>query len=263
MDFCERYGPRALVAGASEGLGRAWADTLAARGLDLLLLARRAGPLEEVAAALRKQHGVDVVTATIDLGDIDVERQLASLLDSHDVGLAVYNACYSRIGPFLDVPLCDKLAMVDVNVRGPLVLAHLLAPRLASRGHGGLVLMSSMSGFHGTAMVGTYAATKAFDTVLGEALWEELSHHGVDVLVCAAGATSTPNFLHETPAHRRDMARPLSPEAVVAEAIDQLGAQPTVVPGWTNRLAQFVFGRFATRASATRFLSRTTRKMYA
>lgn len=262
MNFAERYGPTALVAGASEGLGRAWAEAIAARGVDLILVARRAERLEATAEAIREAHGVNVRTASLDLGEPDLADRLEALLADTDLGLGVYNACYSAIGAFLDVSLEDKLKIVDVNVRGPLTFAHVLAPRLVARGRGGLVLMSSMSGFQGTAMVGTYAASKAFDTVLGEGLWEELGHHGVDVLVTAAGATSTPNFLEETPEHRRAMARPLTAEDVVSEAIEQLGRVPTVVPGRTNRLAQFVFGRLMPRPTAVRFLSRTTRKMY-
>jgi hypothetical protein len=262
MRFAERYGPTAVVAGASEGLGLAWANAIAARGIHLVLIARRADKLESSADAIRRDHGVEVRTEAIDLGQADLVTRLETVWDSEDVGLGVYNACYSPIGPFLDVSLQDKLTTVDVNVRGPLIFAHTLAPRLVARGHGGLVLMSSMSGFQGTAMVSTYAATKAFDTVLGEALWEELGAHGVDAMVCAAGATTTPNFLNDTPTQRQAMAYPLSPQAVVNEAIEQLGNGPTTVPGFTNRLAQFVFTRLASRRAAVRFLSRTTRKMY-
>ncbi|NCG20167.1 MAG: SDR family NAD(P)-dependent oxidoreductase [Rhodobacterales bacterium] len=262
QSFRERYGPTAIVAGASEGLGRSWAEAIAARGVNLILIARRADKLEATAEAIRGRHGVTVEAVSMDLGQPNLPAELGALLRAHDIGLGVYNACYSRIGPFLDVSQEDKLAMVDVNVRGPLLFAHVLAPHLVKRGQGGLVLMSSMSGFQGTAMVGTYAATKAFNTVLGETLWEELGRHGVDAMVCAAGATTTPNFLDETPEHRRAMARPLSSDEVVAEAIERLGHTPTVIPGFTNRLAQFVFGRLATRTAAIRFLSRTTRKMY-
>jgi short-subunit dehydrogenase len=198
-EFHARYGPTAVVAGATEGIGRAFAHQLAEKGLDLVLLARRTELLEAEAHLLRRRHGVRVDAISLDLGAADLEQRFSVILEGRDVGLLVYNACYSKIGPFLETDLASKQATLDVNCRGPLVLTSLLAPRLVARGRGGLLLMSSMSGLQGTALVGTYAASKAFDNVFGEGLWAELRPLGVDVLVCVAGATSTPNFEAQTP----------------------------------------------------------------
>lgn len=261
VNLADRYGPWALVLGASEGMGAAWALGLARRGLNLVAVARREGPLEAVVSEARA-YGVRARAVSLDLARPDLDAALAEHFDELDIGLVVYNACYSVIGEFTELSLEDKLKTVDVNVRGPLVTAHHFAPRLIARGRGGLVFMSSMSGFQGTAMVGTYAATKAFDTVLGEMLWEELGEHGVDVMVCAAGATLTPNFESQTPEHKRATAYPLSPERVVNEAIEQLGAgQPVVIPGRINKMVSSVVGLLPRRA-AIRFISRNTRSMY-
>jgi short-subunit dehydrogenase len=141
-------------------------------------------------------------------------------------------------------------------------LLEQLAPPMVERGRGGLLLMSSMSGFQGTSMVGTYAGTKAFVTVLGESLWQELGPQGVDVLVCAAGATLTPNFKDQTPVKRRKQAMPMEPRDVAEGALDALGrAGPTWVPGATNRLAYHAF-RLLGRRRAVSFVSATTDRMY-
>ena len=257
----DRYGPWAVVLGGSEGLGEAWTLGLARRGLNVMPIARRAEPLEAVARAARS-YGVEARPTELDLSRPDLADALEEATGALDVGLVVYNACYSAIGEFLDLTLEQKLRTVDINVRGPLVVAHCFAPRLVRRGRGGLVLMSSLSGFVGTAMVGTYAASKAFDTVLGEALWEELGRHGVDAMVCAAGATLTPNFIEQTPVSRRAGAYPLAPEKVVEEALAALGTgRPTVIPGAMNKLASAVFSVLP-RARAVQLISRNTRAMY-
>ena len=122
--------------------------------------------------------------------------------------------------------------------------------------------MSSLSAFQGSAMVGTYAATKAFDIVLGETLWTELAPKGVDVSVCVAGATLTPNFKRQTPVHKRRQSYPMEPDAVVKEALAGLGRRPTVIAGAMNRAAHVVMSRLLPRRMAVRFISDRTRDMY-
>jgi uncharacterized protein len=261
-EFRARYGPWAVVAGASEGIGRAFAHALAARGVDLILIARRPAPLEAEARLLRRRHRVQVVTAPLDLGRPDLAEAYAAAVDGRDVGLLIYNACVSIIAPFVELPLADHMAVVDVNCRGLLVLTSIAAKRLSERGQGGLVLMSSLSGFGGTALVASYAASKAFTTSLGETLWSELGPRGVDVLVCAAGATSTPGFERVTPAERRAQAFPLSPERVAEGALANLGRGPLFIPGAINRLAHGA-SRLLSRRAVTNFLSDGTRRLYA
>ena len=192
--FVERYGPWAVVAGASEGIGASFSRKLAARGLNLILVARRAAPLETLAAELRDQHGIEVRVQPLDLGSADAVSSLGTAIEGLDVGLLIYNAAYSPIGRFIDVEVEEHLKAVAVNVQGPLRFSHYFGRRLAERGKGGIILMSSMSGYQGTAMVANYAATKAYDTILAEGLWYELRGRGVDVLACIAGATLTPSY---------------------------------------------------------------------
>ncbi|WAS97962.1 SDR family NAD(P)-dependent oxidoreductase [Nannocystis punicea] len=256
--FARKYGPWAVVLGASEGLGAAFARGLAERGLNLLLVARRADVLESVAAPLRAR--VDVRTAALDLAAPDLADRLAELAHDLDLGLCVYNAALSRIGPFLDVPLADKLKVVDVNCRGPLIAAHVFGERLVRRGRGGLLLMSSLTAFWGSPLVATYGATKAFNLSLGEALWYELGPRGVDVLVCCAGATRTPGFERSS---GPDGPRAMEPDAVVAEALSALGGPPSLVPGRLNKLAAFVLGRLFPRKQAVALMGSQTARLHA
>jgi len=260
-DFRRRYGPWAVVAGASEGIGQAYAHALAERGVNLITFARRAELLEDDAQLIRARHGVEVRPVSIDLAAPDLAQRFDAATAGLDVGLLVYNACYSSIGRFVDVPLADHLRTLDVNCRGPLALVQRLAPRLIERGRGGILLMSSMSGFQGSAMVGSYAATKAFNTILAESLWEELRPHGVDVLACVAGATTTPGFETSTPAHKQRKAMPMPPAAVAREGLAALGKGPVHIAGRINRLVNAV-SRVMTRRQRTVFFSNATRDIY-
>jgi hypothetical protein len=260
--FIDRYGPLALVAGASEGLGAAWAEALASRGLDLLLVARRPGPLEELAARLRSVHGVAVRTLALDLG---ADADLARLLDAAaglDVGLLVYNAAASPIGRFVDCREADHRLVTAVNCTAPAVLCHRVGRALVRRGRGGLVLMSSMSGLQGTAYVAHYAATKAYLRVLAEGLGNELRPFGVDVLASLAGPVRTPNYLATRPAQSALTPPPNEPDDVVAATLAALGRSATCVPGSRDRVLAFVVERLLPRGVAVELFSAVTRRMY-
>jgi len=261
--FRDRYGPWAVVAGGSLGMGAEYSRQLAARGLDVVLVAEARDPLEELARALAAEHGVATRALVVDLGAADALERVSAATRDLDVGLLVYNAAHSVVGRFLDVPLLEKLRMLDVNCRGPLCLADHFGRAMAARGRGGIVLVSSLSGFQGHAMVGTYAATKAFDLVLAEALWDELRDDGVDVLAFCPGATRTPAFVATDPRPSGALEAPLmDPADAVREALDALGRGPTAIAGWRNRVAALVLHRLLPRRTLVRVMSRVTRAMY-
>jgi hypothetical protein len=139
------------------------------------------------------------------------------------------------VAPFLELEAAELQAMVDVNCRAPLLLAHALAPPMVQRGRGGIVLMSSLSGNIGSAQLAVYAASKAFDRVLADALWVELRSHGVDVLAVQPGSTRTPGWLVSQPADAEQALPVMEPGDVVREALDALGVEPGIVPGELNR----------------------------
>jgi uncharacterized protein len=261
--FRDRYGPWALVAGASEGLGAAFAEELARRGVHVALVARREGALREIADGIEREHGVETRVNAADLAERAALERVLDETRALDLGLLVYNAAYSLTGPFWDYGVEAHLQEIDVNVRGPLVLAHGVGARLRERGRGGILLMSSMAGFQGSAMLSHYAATKAYNVVLGEGLWDELRGDGVDALVCAAGATRTPNYARSLPAAGDLPYVPMQePEAVAREALDALGRGPLRIPGRANRLASLLMRRILPRKRAVLIMGRNTRKMY-
>lgn len=260
-DFRDRYGPWAVVAGASAGLGETFARCLAERGLNLLLIARRPEVLEQLAADLRARHSVEVRTLAADLGQPDLRAVVEPAVAGLTVGLLVYNAAYSVIGPFVDHSLDEQLHVLDVNCRGPLVLSHLLGKAMAARGRGGVVLMTSMAGSQGGPWLASYAASKAFNLVLAEGLWDELGERGVHVVACRAGATRTPGYAASRP--RPSRVPLLEPDHVARAALDALGRKASVVPGAFYRFSAFVMNRLLPRRMAVRIMGRATRRLYA
>jgi uncharacterized protein len=263
VNFQQRYGPWAIVAGASEGLGAAYARELAGRGLNLILIARRQELLQALATQLSEQYKIRTKPLTLDLSVHNAAEQIIQHTMDLDVGLLVYNAAFSAVGPFLERSMNDHLRELHTNIHSPFKLAYLLGQRLLSRRHGGVLFMSSLSAFQGSAYISTYAATKAFNIVLAESLWEEWRNQGVDVLVCISGAVKTPNYLASEPSMTGGLGdMTMTPEAVVGEALEALGKQPYVIPGRMNRVASFVMRYLLPRKVAIKFMGRTLRDMY-
>jgi short-subunit dehydrogenase len=206
---------------------------------------------------------VETRAIAADLSDRAHLDRIVNEICDLDLGLLVYNAGQSFIGPFWETSVEDHLKEIDVNVRGPLVLAHAIGGRLRARGRGGIVLMSSLAGFQGTALVANYAATKAFNLVLGEGLWDELRGAGVDAMVCCAGATSTPNYRKSAPSAKGSGMVPVqTPGQVAREALDYLGRGPLRITGRANRLASLLLRRVLPRKLAVQIMGQNTRKMY-
>jgi short-subunit dehydrogenase len=258
-ELLRRYGPWALVAGASEGIGAAFARVLAESGFDLVLIARREGPLDALATELRDRFGRSVETLALDLAAPELEDRLWKISAQHEVGLVVYNAALSVVAPFLETSLEDKQRMLDVNTRGPLIAAHVLGARMAERGRGGIVLVSSLTAFWGSPWLATYGATKAFNLSLGDALAHELGERGVDVVVSCAGATRTPGFINQVAG--RNAPSSMEPEAVARETLQALPRRSAFVPGSGNRWAQLFLSRILPRKTAIRIMATHTKAL--
>ncbi len=239
--FADRYGEWAVIAGASEGLGLAFASALASRKLNVVLLARRQDALEKAAASIRQVHRVEVRTVPCDLSNANFVDALKSATDDLEVGLAIFNAGYSFIGETLSLPLERALRVVEVNCMGPLRLAHALVPKMIERKRGGLVLMSSIAGYQGGPRLAPYAASKAFNRILAEGLWSELSESGVDVLASCPGAIRTPNYLKTTD---KEAPGTMDASAVAEDTLVALAERrgPTKIIGVVNRLASAFLG---------------------
>jgi len=260
-EFRARYGPWALVAGAAVGLGAEWARQLAAHGLDVILLDRDGDPVRTTAEEIRAAFGVEVRPVVVDLARADLAAAVRGDVADLEIGLLVYNAALGTVCRFLDMEPAHIQAMLDVNCRGPLLLVHTLAPAMVARGRGGIVLMSSMSGNFGSSQLAVYAATKAFDLVLGDALWAELGEHGVDVLAVQPGSTRTPGWQSSQPEELRGPGpHVMEPPDVVREALAALGAGPHVIPGEQNRQGAALLAQLP-RREAVEYVSGITRTL--
>jgi short-subunit dehydrogenase len=260
--FAARYGPRALVAGGATGMGAEYCRQIAAMGIDLVILDRDEPALDATARELQSAFdGVDVVTAVVDLGQ-PAERLLDAVrraVGEREIGLLVANAAWSPVGPFLDSDLAELLTAVDINCRAPVVLAHELGTRMAARGRGGIIVMSSLAAETGTANVALYSATKAFDLVLAEGLWYELRDRGVDVIAIRPGSTRTPGWQSTQPASG-ELKGVMEPADVVRDALAALGTTPSIVAGAANRAAEAMF-RGMQRREVIELMSRITSRL--
>lgn len=238
--FVEKYGPWALITGASSGLGAEFARQLAAAGLNLALLARRRDRLDELGAKLADEHDIETRSLPVDLAQRDFMDGLRGQIADLEIGLLVNNAGFGQLGPFLDDDLETDLRMLDVNCRAPLILTHELGNAMRARGRGGIVMLASIGGLMPNPYFTHYAATKAWDLFMGEGLYEELAKEGIDVVSLCPGPTRTAFFdvanvdENKLPVPIRQLI--MDADDVVAAALSGLGRRSVVVPGWSNKL---------------------------
>ena len=223
--FLNRYGPWALVTGAAEGLGAEFASQIAAKGLGVLLVDVQLEKATKHAADLAQRFGVETRAIECDLSKSDFLDGLREKTDSFEIGLLICSAGIGTTGPFLDTPIDAMKRAVQVNAVATLDLCYALAPPMVERGKGGIMLLASNSAYAGTPYVATYAATKAFDLSLGEALWYELAPHGVDAMAFSPMGTNTPGLRRGMPAIKEGdvIEGIMTPEDAVGMALGALG----------------------------------------
>lgn len=257
-DFAASYGPWALVAGASDGTGAAFAADLARRGLNVLLIARRKPLLDELARSLP----VETRVIELDLSTEDAARVLADATDDLEIGLVAYNAGGDTNSlPFLEQPVDDLRAILRRNCNTVLDVCHHFGGRMVERRRGGLVLVSSGAAWGGAKFVATYGATKAFNSVLAEALWIEWRDQGVDVLSLVLGATDTPAIHRLLDRHGGDMGPMADPVEVARETFDHLGDGPTWNYGMPDPQGPSPFGTM-NRRDVVELMSQGTAAMF-
>ncbi|MFF3378046.1 SDR family NAD(P)-dependent oxidoreductase [Streptomyces sp. NPDC002680] len=259
------YGPWGIVAGGSDGVGVAFAHGMAARGINVVLVARRVPVLESAAAEIRARHGVEVRTVALDLGAPDALAELAKATADLEIGLFVYNAGADvRSVAFLDRDLDTHLSLVQRNCAAVLEAAHRFGAPMVARGHGGLVLVTSGAAWAGGATLATYGATKAFDLILAESLWAEWRGNGVDVLGLVLGRTDTPSHRRLLEAESAEGAEGAEsaegtngqvyegladPTDIAEEALTHLADGPTWIHGSENPTGGSPFGALNRRDS--------------
>lgn len=249
--FLHRYGPWALVTGASDGIGRAFATRLAALGFKLVVVARRSDRLRQLADEMADRHGTVVRVVAADLGTSEGLAAVDVATADLDVGLLVAAAGYGTSGPLLQADIDREHNMLDVNCFATLHQCTVFGKRFTARGRGGMILMSSLLAWQGVPRSANYAATKAYVQSLAEGLRLELGPNGVDVLASAPGPV-TSGF-----AARADMrmGAALLPDVVASDSLAALGRRGTVVPGALSKLLTYSLLPFS-RTIRTRILAR-------
>jgi len=253
----ERYGGAALITGASSGIGEAFARLVAARGTDVILVARRADKLKAIAQELEAQHGVRATVLTEDLtAEGATQRLWTAVADAGlQVGLLINNAGIGAYGAFADQDGELHEIMLKLNCVVPLALTDVfLAPMIARR-QGAIIFVGSMTSYQPTPYLALYGASKAFVLSLGEALWAELRPAGLDVLTLCPGHVETEFGAVANDATLRKPGTHLSAGQVARIGLDSLGKTPSIVPGVSNKLltaANRLFPRRTVAALAAR-----------
>ena len=247
MASLKSYGDWALVTGASAGIGTVFARRLAAQGLNVVLVARRADRLEKLAAELQAQHKVQTRVVPEDLERDDAAERVADRVRDLEIGVLVNNAGFSQVGRFDRVARDKILGMIRVNCLAVAALTHAFLPAMRVRKRGAIIIVSSVAGYVPLGLAATYGATKAFDLMLAEALWAENRGTGIDVLALSPGPVDTEfqTVAGETPHPGA------TPESVVETAFASLGRKPSVVAGGFNK-ARAWSTRLAPRAQVAR-----------
>lgn len=236
MKLQDKYGPWALISGASAGLGEEFAKQLAAQGLNLVLLARRTERLEALGQQLSSQFGIEYRVVSADLSDPDFLAPVADQTEDLEIGLLINNAGFTNSGNFLDNDLDAEIRLVDVNCRAAVILAHHYGKAMRQRKRGGMIFTASIAGFAGIPFWANYSASKSFDLKLAEALGAELKPHGVDVLALCPGSTHTEFATYDGALSKL---LTMQAEPVVAGALKGLGSKRVWVAGFLNRMNVF------------------------
>lgn len=253
----DQFGPWAVVTGASSGIGREFADQLAAAGINLVLVARRLTVLEDLGRELNRHSGIDFRAVGVDLSNPGALTPVAEATNDLDVGLVVSNAGTAMPGPFLQSDLEAQRAILRLNTAAHLGLSHHFGARLARRGRGGIILVSALGAIHGVPGLANTAATKAYVTSLGAGLHDELAKHGVHLTVLHPGPTRTPALTEMGLDPDKMPISPMPPDVCAREALSALARnRARCIPGRTNRLTAALAPPALTRSVMARLLSR-------
>jgi uncharacterized protein len=233
-----RFGPWALVTGASSGIGKEFAQQIAASGINIVLVARRGDLLKEVGVEFSKRYGVEHRVVVLDVSREDFIRQLASATDDLDIGLVVSNAGTGNPGEFLKLDRHLLEETLRLNTMSHLDIAHYFGGKLAERRRGGLILVGAMGAENGIPCMANDGGAKAYVHSLGEALHYEFKPLGVYVTVLAAGVTNTA-VLEKFALDPKTMPmKPMRVEQCVSEGLSGLVKNRSrIVPGWLNRIS--------------------------
>lgn len=242
MASLKRYGSTALVTGASSGIGKSYARAIAKEGLNLILVARRKPLLDELAAELSKEFGIQVHTLAQDLSEVDAADKVFDQVQQLglDVDILINNAGYGSHGEFDQLDLANELNMINLSCRLPVALTHKFIGGMKQRNRGAVIFLSSVAGTMPVPYMSTYSATKAFPLFFAESLYGELAGSAVDILAVAPGDTST-EFRDSADFHNSMPSPARTADDVVRSSFKALGKKPMVVDGVMNKLTVLMF----------------------
>lgn len=238
-----------VITGASSGIGAAFARKLAARGRNVMLVARSEDKLITLCNELGRVSGIRAQYCALDLLQPDAAAHLFEETQKRElvVEMLVNNAGFGSMGDFVKLDVERELEMIDLNVKSLVDLTYRFLKPMRDRRQGTIINVASTASFQAVPYMATYAATKAFVLSFSEALWEENREHGVHVMALCPGVTDT-NFFAASRMDRPPLRTIETPEEVVQTALRGLrGRKPSVISGWTNWLA----------AEAERFVPRS------
>ncbi len=261
MPLSDIKGKTACIIGAAEGLGAAFSRELARRGFDLLLVDLNLASLESLAQQIKTKHQTRVTLLHKDLNDPDAIESVKSAFKENDVNMLICNAAYGPVRPFLENSTDQLDTYIRVNMATTIHLVHAFADMNKGR-KSGLLLLSSIAGFHGTRMLVPYAATKAFCWNLAEGLYYEFRDTPMEISACIAGATATPNYLATKPAKSWLTPTPMSPEKVARTTLDKFGKCLFIVPGMSNKIFHYILNPILPRSLSSGLHNLAVKKMY-
>lgn len=260
QDLKQRYGHWALVTGGTSGIGAAFAETLAAQQINLVLVARGAAALEKQAAQWRERFGIEVRTVVADLSEAQALPRVLAAVEDLPIGILIPCAAMETQGRLVDADAQRERAMVQLNAIVPMELARVLGAGMVARGRGAILFVSSLSGWMPQPWMAGYGASKAYVAALAAGMHFELKGSGVDVSVLSPGPTDTP-MAAATGIDFKSMGMSvMAPQLVAQAGLSALGQRLDAVPGAKNRVMVWMMARLLSRASAGAMLHKMMRK---
>ena len=232
-----KFGPWAIVTGASSGIGEQFARQLAASNINLVLVARRLPALKKLGDSLAREYGVSYRVVKADLAEENFLNDIIKATEDIEVGLVVSNAGVGATREFLTADLPTLLESVRVNISAHVQLTYHFGKLMVKRGRGGILLISSLMGLQGVPYMADYGAAKAYILSLAEALHTELKASGVNVAALLPGPVATPMLEELGLASQDSSMKPMSPEQCAAEGLKAITLNtPVRIPGVTNQV---------------------------
>lgn len=255
----ERYGDWALVTGASSGIGYMFAQRLAASGLNLVIVARRIGLLNDLSRQLTKDHGVQIRCLQVDLSLDDCLKSIVEACRDIQIGMIVNNAGSGVPNAFSESDFQIEKGLIRLNCTSPAEITRHFLPGMLARRKGAILFVSSLMGFQGVPYMANYSATKGYLLNFGESLHHECKDQGVDVLVLAPGATETAGkYLHPVDYSKLPITW-MSADEVVDTALKCIGKKVFVIPGLRNHLTACLSGGLWSRGFVQGVMKRLAR----